>query len=169
MSAMSQAQRLHLFIDYTDKRTGRINVSLWSRVCEVNGWDKDDRQLRLDWFSGVLRRRIASSSQIGKLADFDELKRVAMAIIAPNNMNAQLQQVLQPLIRLRHRIRELADEPYILALVQGPRWKKQLLEDLSEKELEDLRNTLMDHAAEHRPGTLARRRERRKQLAGVPF
>lgn len=102
-----------------------------------------------------------SAKDIDHLKGFDAFKRECLAWLQPDNLNAQLRMEQMPLIRLRHRIRELADEPYALAIVRD-RFHKPTLEDLNEVELEQLRNTLCDHqAVEHKPATLARRRAKR--------
>ncbi len=107
--------------------------------------------------------RAISAKEIDHLKGFDAFKAECLAWSQPANMEAQLLMAEQPLIRLRHRIRELADEPLILAMVRGPLFGKESLEDLNEAELERLRNTYCDRqAAEHKPETLARRRAKRK-------
>jgi hypothetical protein len=85
--------------------------------------------------------RPISAKEIDPLKGFDALKRECLAWSQPDNLNAQLRMEQMPLIRLRHRIRELADEPYIVAIIRD-RFKQGSLEDLNETELEQLRNTL---------------------------
>ncbi len=101
--------------------------------------------------------RPVSAKEIDHLKMFDAFKAAAMAIIAPDSLDAQLSQASMPLIRLRHACRALADNAYIAALVTGPRFKKQSLEDLNEEELEQLRNTL------------AARRSARRKAVEAPF
>lgn len=144
--SITTAQRLYLFIDHKDRRSGQMNVSLWSRVCEVNGWDRSDRQLRLDFFSQALGRPIASSSQIGKLKDFDELKAACLAVIQPNNLEAQLRQAEMEKTRRIHAIKELAPEAYYRAEAQR-KFGCDELELLNESQLTMLRNHLTKRAA----------------------
>ena len=94
-----------------------------------------------------------SAKTIDHLKMFDAFKAACLAETAPTDLTAQLRQLEQPLIRLRHAIHRLADPAYILALLRSPRFKKQSLADLqtmTEKELTDLRNTL---SARRRPGS----------------
>jgi hypothetical protein len=102
--------------------------------------------------------RPVSAKEIDHLKMFDAFKAAALAIIEPDSLDAQLAQTEQPLIRLRHACRALADDAYIAALVTGPRFKKDAIEDLNEEELEHLRNTLA-----------ARRSAKHKKEADVLF
>jgi hypothetical protein len=86
-----------------------------------------------------------SAKEIDHMKMFDAFKATCLAESRPTDVDAQLHQVEQPLIRLRYAIRQLADEGYIMALLRSPRFKKHSLDDLEsmdEKELTDLRNTL---------------------------
>ncbi len=89
-------------------------------------------------------REGVSARDIDRMKMFDAFKAECLAWISPDNLNAQLRQVDQPLIRLRHRILEFP-HAYVLGLLCSPRFQRQSLEDLNdmgEKELTDLRNTL---------------------------
>lgn len=92
-----------------------------------------------------------SAKEIDHLKMFDAFKAECLAMSDPANLDAQLQQAEMPLIRLRVACLKLADEPYIQALVQSPRFKKQSLDenDWTEAELTDLRNTLAARASSH--------------------
>lgn len=122
-----------------------MNLSLWTRVCQVKNWDKDDRQLRLDFFSSVLRRPLTSSSQIGKMDDFTELKAACLAIIDPTNLEAQLAQAEMPRTNRIFKCRELAPEAYIVAEAKR-KFGTDDWEDLSEPDLTQLRNHLAARA-----------------------
>jgi hypothetical protein len=91
-----------------------------------------------------------SAKEIDHLKMFDAFKAEIMAELSPANVNAQMRQLEQPLIRLRHGIRKLAGADQINALIRSDRFKKQNLEDLNEKELTDLRNTLAGRASKAR-------------------
>lgn len=96
-----------------------------------------------------------SAKEIDHLKMFDAIKAECLAMSRPADLEAQLHQAEMPLIRLRVACRKLADEPYIQALVQSPRFKKRSLDDddWTEQQLTDLRNTLtsrMNH--QHRKG-----------------
>ncbi|MDE2021281.1 MAG: hypothetical protein KGJ13_13175 [Patescibacteria group bacterium] len=85
-----------------------------------------------------------SAKKIDHLKMFDAIKSECLAMSRPADLEAQLHQAEMPLIRLRVACRKLADEPYIRALIQSPRFKKQSLDDddWTEHQLTDLRNTL---------------------------
>jgi len=95
--------------------------------------------------------RPISAKEIDHLKMFDAFKAECLAMTRPADLEAQLHQAEMPLIRLRVACRKLADEPYILALVQSPRFKKQSLDDSdwTEQQLTELRNTLAARATSH--------------------
>jgi hypothetical protein len=82
-----------------------------------------------------------SAKDIDHLKGFDAFKAECLAWLQPDSIDAQLHMEQMPLIRLRYRIRELADEPYIEAILRD-RFNNSTLDDLSEAELVQLRNTL---------------------------
>lgn len=47
---------------------------LWARACRAQGWNEDDRDLRLNVLSEALRRPIAGSGEINAHEDFDAVK-----------------------------------------------------------------------------------------------
>jgi len=129
------------------------------RYCREHGFSEPDRH---ELHARALGRDKSHLKFTNR--DFDEVLKEFRAISDPNNIEAQKRLIEMPKIRLRHRIRELADEPYLLAIVRD-RFKKAALEDLDETELEQLRNSLCDREAEHKPATLARRRAKRQAVA----
>ena len=91
-----------------------------------------------------------SAKEIDHMRMYDAFKAECLAIIAPTDMEAQLKQANQPLIRLRTGILEKFDSPTILGLLRSARFKRQSLDDLeemNEKDLTDLRNTLCARTA----------------------
>ena len=94
-------------------------------------------------------------------AEFDKVLQEFRAISQPANLAAQLRQINQPKTRLIFKIRQLADEPYIQALLESPRFKASTLEELDEKTLTDFRNTCAarrssrNRKIKHSPETLA--------------
>lgn len=99
---MTTAQRFHLIID--NPRTK--HVCLWTQACRVMGWDKDDREKRLEVFSEALGRAISTSSEIGNVDDFTKVKTHLLALARPADLNAQLRQANMPRKNLLVRIGE---------------------------------------------------------------
>ncbi len=144
MIPMTTPQRLLLFID------SRRGLSLWTQICRVKGWDKNDRKLRMDWCSSVLCRPITSSTEIGKLDDVDDLIGEAMAIIRPDDLGAQLRQANMRRTRLIYRIKNSFEEGTILGLLCSARFKRKSMADLEEMSVVDLthlRDTLCGRQA----------------------
>ena len=73
--------------------------------------------------------------------DLDKVLAEFRAVSEPWNLNAQMRQLNQPRERLMWSIRQRADRPYWEKIMRD-RFKKERLEDLSDGELEQLRNTL---------------------------
>jgi hypothetical protein len=94
--------------------------------------------------------RPVSAKDIDHLKMFDAYKAECLALTMPTNLEAQLHQAEQPLIRLRRGILEKFDSATILGLLCSARFKRKSLEDLdtmNEKDLTDLRNTLCARTA----------------------
>jgi hypothetical protein len=92
-----------------------------------------------------------SAKEIDRLTGYDAFKKECLAILQPDNLEAQLHMAMQPLIRLRVACRQLADEAYIIAMCRSDRFKKESLDDptWSEAGLTDLRNTLAARSGSH--------------------
>jgi hypothetical protein len=150
---ITQAQRFLLLIDHRDRQSGQWRESLWTAACRAQGWNKNDRDLRLQQFSLILRRPIESAQDIGYLTEFDAIKKQLLAWAQPANLDAQVEMENMPRTRLMTRILEFPAS-YIIRMLGSIRFRHlrgvdpdQLpsLEDLqtmSEKDLTDLRNTL---------------------------
>jgi hypothetical protein len=59
---MTSAQRIYLMAD------------LWPSACRAQGWNADDRDLRLNVLSEAVQRPLASANDINDRADFDAVK-----------------------------------------------------------------------------------------------
>jgi len=73
--------------------------------------------------------------------DLDKVLAEFRVVSEPWNLNAQMRQLNQPRKRLMWSIRQRADQPYWEKIMRD-RFKKGRLEDLTDQELEQLRNTL---------------------------
>lgn len=81
------------------------------------------------------------SSRAFTNADLDKVLGVFRAISEPANLTGQLRQMDQPCHRLRWRIRRLCPEAYREQIMRD-RFGTTRLEDLDERQLVQLRNTL---------------------------
>ena len=92
--------------------------------------------------------RPVSAKEIDHLTMFDAFKAECLALLQPDNMQAQLRIAQMPLIRLRHGILEKFSPDRIEGLLRSARFKVQSLDDLkTEKDLTDFRNTLCARTA----------------------
>lgn len=147
---ITPAQRVTLIVGYKDRRgTGRWIPSLWEQACVARGWNKNDRELRLQQFSLILGRPITSASEIGYLKEFDKIKQQLLAWAQPANLNAQVEMENMAKTRLIHRICSEFPASYILGLMRSSRFDNgrpvasiEDLEHWTEKDLIDLRTTL---------------------------
>jgi hypothetical protein len=114
-----------------------------------------------------------SAKSIDHLKMFDDFKSQCLAILKPADLEAQLRQVQQPLIRLRHAILQFP-EAYVAGLLGSARFKGRSLadlQDMDEKELTDLRNTLCARVAKQEVAAPAALENFQPQpeLEGDPF
>lgn len=176
METMTKAQRYTLLIDHPAKK----HISLWSLACGIAGWDAEDRAFRLAKLSEWVGRPLASSSEIGKMAEYTKVKKALEAIIFPDDMERQFDGEMMPVTNLIVSIRQKAQPALINKLLHDrfrfAYWVRQhhpqhtgctisqktrhpapesviqeyrdadpaapLLEDLTEEELKQFRNTL---------------------------
>jgi hypothetical protein len=81
--------------------------------------------------------------------DLDQVLAEFRVVSEPWNLNAQMRQLNQPRKRLMWSIRNRADQPYWEKIMRD-RFSKERLEDLTDRELEQLRNTLAARANKKR-------------------
>jgi hypothetical protein len=118
----------------------RLYWRMFAAICEAKGWRQDDDHRR-EWHC-LAGLGPCSAKTIDRMKGFDALKACWLAITQPANFNAQMAMQDQPRHRLITRIRADFPEAYVRCLVTSQRFKATCLEDLTEKQLIDLRNTL---------------------------
>ena len=85
--------------------------------------------------------------------DLDKVLAEFRVVSEPWNINAQIRQLNQPRERLMWSIRHRADQRYWEKIMRD-RFKKGRLEELTEEELEQLRNTLVARGKKRRMDTV---------------
>lgn len=91
-----------------------------------------------------------SAKAIDHLKEFDAIKGCFLAILEPDNLEAQLRQEYMPKERLLTRIQSMAPEAYT-AVILRDRFGGKPLADLTESQLTQLRNTLAVRVANFPP------------------
>jgi hypothetical protein len=134
---------------------------LWRDACAAMGWDAEDDEFRFSMLSEWLGREIRSFKEVGRLEEFDKVKAECLALSQPANVNGQIRQINQPLIRLRWKCRRMAPQAYREAIMRA-RFHTTNLDDLDEGQLTQLRNTLAARS------NSLRRRAQQPVLAGPP-
>ncbi len=100
--------------------TEKQNTLYWrewgkvTRACKDNGMAAPDRH---ELHRQALKGKDKSHTKFSN-PDFDSVLAVFRSWSQPGDIRAQMRQEDQPLIRLRFRIRELADEKLVASLVQ---------------------------------------------------
>jgi len=102
----------------TKKQNAKFFGEYWPQVCEVKGWDPEDREQRLEFISLAIGRMIDSASEVDYLADYDKLKAECLALLDPTNLSAQLRQLRQDQNRLVRKIQWL-QVPLLAAMEEG--------------------------------------------------
>lgn len=104
---MTQKQRVTLFIDIPKRR----HVSLWTKACNAQGWNKDDRDLRIQKISEALGRQVSSSTDLVDNKDIDRVFAFLRACM--DNLKAA-QELSHPEMgdarRLRWKVEEVKSE-----------------------------------------------------------
>jgi hypothetical protein len=124
---------------------------MFKEICEAKGWRQDDEHRR-EWhvMSGL---GPVSAKAIDHLKGFDALKAIYMAVTRPDDVNAQVAIQNQPRHRTITGIKELCAEGFWRALLESDRFRAQELEDLSDSELVNFRNTLTARIRSYRERT----------------
>lgn len=138
----------------------------WNAIVRAHGWDRHEaetqRKAMLD------RAGFTSLTQVTRVDGFTAVLKEIAAL--KDDLNGMLRADENPRRVLVHKCRELADEPYIVALAASDRFKTNDWPALPLDQLTQLRNTLADRAVgQHRNSTLARRRAtNRSRRAAAP-
>jgi hypothetical protein len=128
----------------------------WSAACRRQGWTKSagwsDSQIDNERHALLLRAGFSSLTEVDHLAGFDLLLAELAAINHPDDIGSQLRQSSQPKTRLIYAINTLAHkiapsklssgQNAYLAAILLDRVGHTNLDDLSEQELTQIRNTL---------------------------
>ena len=112
---------------------------LWSAIARRARWDAQEAESERRAL--IERAGFQSLTAVDPLTGFDRVLAELNAILHPDNLNAQLRQVNMPRIRLIHAIRQLQDEPYILAIARD-KFARSDWENLPLPQLHQLRMTL---------------------------
>lgn len=139
----------------------------WPAVVKARGWDAAEAELQR---KSMLRRAgFTSLTLVDKLTGFDRVLSELAALSRPDDLAPQLRAAEMPRTRLIYACRQLADEPYIVALAASDRFKCHDWPAMPLDTMLHLRNTLADRAVgQHRPTTLAQRHQFSRQRRAVP-
>ena len=141
----------------TTKQRLSILLNRWPAACQVQGWNKDDRSLRLSVISQAIGREIASMNELNNDTDIDRVyahlgtlvDKIDSAVeLTPAGAEYGYRRRLFWLIR--RDARPLGGEPYILQLARDKfhiTAGLTTLEDLATDQLHQLMMTL--HARQH--------------------
>ena len=135
---------------------------LWPGVCREMGWNAADRTLRISTLSEWLGREIRSLNEVGKLKEFDTVIAKARAISRPDDLTSQIRQEEQPTTRLIYSIQALRVPLAYRETIMRARFKTTRLEELTERQLTQLRDTLASRKSTHR-----KRQETSPSASGV--
>lgn len=116
---------------------------MFADVAEAKGWTGNGDQMSAHRreFHVLAGLGPISAKAIDHLKMFDAIKACHLAITQPGNLNAQMRMENQPRHRLITRIKSMAPEGYWRAIMRD-KFHSQELEDLTETELTQLRNTI---------------------------
>lgn len=117
--------------------------SMFGDICRAKGWANDSEHRR-EWhvLAGL---GPCSAKEINHLKGFDAIKAVWLAVTRPNDVNAQLAQLKMARTRIIVKIRSIAHEDYIAALLNSDRFRRlgaACLEDLTDRDLEQFLFTI---------------------------
>lgn len=129
----------------TPKQRIHLMAELWPAAAAALGCPANVRERRIEEIGRALGRPVVSASEIKTNRDFDLVKGHLLALAQPANLNAQVRQENMPRTRLIVGIRKRASEAYIAAICRD-KFGTGAWEDLSEPQLEQLRDTLAARA-----------------------
>lgn len=148
----------------------------WKLACDRQNWTRaagwSAEQIENERYSLLQRAGFDSLTEVDPLAGFDRVLAELAALSQPANIEPQLRAQEQPLIRLRYactaiaykigKVAPQAGHSYMTRIMVD-KFRKTDLNDLTEQELTDLRNTLTA-----RLGAIARRRKTESEVLATP-
>lgn len=141
---------------FSDGRNGTQPgyFEMFRQICRAKDWPADTAHRRL-WHE-IAGLGPCSAKDIDRMKGFDALKSAWLAIVRPDDLNAQIKMENMPRIRLMHAIYSKANEQYIEALRNSARFAGKSFDQMTELELEQFRNTLCARvSAANRSGDFA--------------
>lgn len=87
----------------TKKQRIFLMADLWPAACRAQGWDAQDRDLRLQVLSEAVGRTVGSAAELGAAADFDAVKGRCLALAG--NVQGALEES-DPSVGLARRLRQ---------------------------------------------------------------
>ena len=142
----------------------------WSAVIRLSKWTPIEAEQQRK--AMLARAGFDSLTLVDKLSGFDRVLAEIKALSQPSDVDAQLRQQNQPVIRLRYRIRHHALQAAYWHDYAINRFATADLDQLNETQLTQLRNFLDDRMVQQRrAGTIAVRSQRtqaRRQAAADP-
>ena len=134
----------------------------WAACIRLHKWSKPDAETQR---KALLQRAgFTSLTLVDKLTGYDRVLSALAILTRPDDLAPQIREAEMPRTRLVFACRQLADEPYIVALAASARFKCLDWPAMDLDTLVQLRNTLADRAvSHHRPATTANRRHANSQ------
>ena len=122
---MTKAQRYTLLIDSPKRR----HVSLWTKACQAQGWNKNDREFRIQKLSEAVGRPIESTTELNNTNDIDRVFAFLRACV--DNLEAA-RELDNPEMgesrRLRFKLEEVKSE--LRAFVENvPAYVAEIIKD----------------------------------------
>lgn len=101
----------------TSRQRIKLMAEWWPDACTSQGWNKNDREKRIEILSQALGREITSANEIETNEDVDAVKAHLLALARPADLTAQLDQANMPRTRAIHAILGFGfSEQYIAAI-----------------------------------------------------
>ena len=150
----------------------------WAQACRAAGWTKENGYGKTEQEEErkklLARAGFSSLTQVTRVGGFDRVLGELAALTRPGDLNAQIHLAGNAPRVLRHAILHHPTGDAWRAIA-ADRWRAKMgenptdsdLENLSEGELRQLRDTLADRLAAHRPETLARRAFNRAEKRAI--
>jgi len=117
--------------------------SLWPAACAAQGWDRNDREFRLEFISSVIGRRIESAKEVEERDEFTLLKNRCLRLA--DDLDGAMEDGSLALNQRRNLlwiIEQLHVPPAVMNHFLKDRFQGRIVDDLDVAELRQLLFTL---------------------------
>src|SRR6185295_4070814 len=137
--------------EMNSKQIAYFQCSLWPAACAAQGWDRNDREFRLEFISSVIGRRIESAKEVEERDEFTLLKNRCLRLA--DDLDGAIEDG-SLVLNQRRNLLWIIEQLHVPAAVMNhflrERFHGRILDDLNLVEVQQLLFTLNGWSNRHK-------------------